>query len=146
MLSNLRSKIMTGQSIWHWITMRAFWLCLFYLKNVRGQRFIMEHHRPNCNSNVTAPVVISQVLPHFTRKACQARCCSPKAGYWGKGSNNIPFSPQNELFFLVRSCKRLQGSEGLHSKSIKKGGIPPTQNHTEERQKRQEGKSSIFIL
>lgn len=106
----------------------------------------MEHHGPNCNSNVTTPVVISQVLPHFTREACQARCCSPKAGYWGKGSNNIPFSPvqhfspQNELFFLVRSCKRLQGSAGLHSRSIKKGGFLPPKTTQKKNKKGRKAK------
>lgn len=64
------------------------------------------------------------------REACQARRCSHKTGYWGKGSNNIPFSPvqhfspQNERF-LARSCNRLQGSACLQSKSVKKGGFIP---------------------
>lgn len=76
----------------------------------------MEHHRPNCNSNVTAPVV--SVRSYRTlREACQARCCSRKAaGYWGKGSNNIPFSPvqhfspENELREAVKDCEGQQVS------------------------------------
>jgi len=46
-------------------------LTLFYLKNVRMQRCVMEHHGPNYNSNVTTPVVlVRSYTKHLRREAC----------------------------------------------------------------------------
>lgn len=81
--------------------------------------FVMNYNGPNCNSDVTTPVV-------SVRSYCtlQGRPARPDTAQTGNLLRNIPFSPEQCFlplndFFLMSSCKRLQKMAALHSECQK---------------------------